>query len=326
MNTIPQNLYDLFRREVQYCVPSYHRNYVWDQKKWQALWNAIIEKSELRLAGDSSGYFIGVIVVQPVENDELATENEGLITYNIIDGQQRLLTFQIILCVIRNICLEDNHTEVTVLIDKDNLISNSSVGEAHATQGAQYKLIPKPNDNDAFCTVIDGGPQATSSAHGIFQAYYYFMNQISSYVESDRERMKQLLSTIIYDFTILEFDLSDPPVKFETSRPSGRKMSEFDLLRYDLFLRAGSDSEKLYTKYWSHFETDVFWDDETSVEFLRDFLIAKLGPDCPETDDLFNVYRNYYCRKLAADQGVEHELSELKQHAEVYRKMVERDA
>ena len=103
-------------------------------------------------------------------------------------------------------------------------------------------------------------------------------------------------------------------------------MSEFDWLRNDLFLRAGSDPEKLYTKYWSHFETDTFWDDETLVEFLRDFLIAKLGPDCVDTDNLFDVYRNYYSRKLAADQGVENELSELKQHAEVYREKVERDA
>ena len=317
MSTIRQNLYDLFRGEVQYRVPYYHRNYAWDQKNWQTLWNDIIEKSQLRLAGDSSDHFTGIIVVQPVENGGSATENGGLITCNIIDGQQRLATFQIILCVIRDICLLDNHTEITDLIDEDNLV----------TQGARSKLIPKSIDNDAFRSVIEGGVLVTSGHHPIFQAYDYFKGQALSYVARDRKKMKQLLSAIIYGFTFLESDLSEPPGKiFETSGPSGRKRSEFDLLRNDLFLRAGSASEKLYAKYWSHFYTDVFWGDETLVQFLRDFLIAKLGPGCVETDNLFDVYRNYYCKTLTANQSVEHEFAELKQHAEVYREMIERDA
>ena len=325
-----QNLYDVFRREVQYRIPFYHRNYVWDQKNWHDLWNDIIEKSQLRLAGDSSEHFIGVIVVQPVEDEEfvLPSENEGLITYNIIDGQQRLATFQIILCVIRDICLLDNHTDITHFMDKDNLVLNTRVGEAHDTQGTRYKLILKPTDNDAFCSIIDGSAQATSSHHPIFQAYDYFKDQVLSYVAGDHEKMKQLISAIIYDFILLEIDLSKPSQKiFETSLPNnGQRMSEFDFLKNDLFLRAGSDSEKLYTKYWSHFDTDMFWDDETVVQFLRDFLIAKLGPGCIETDNLFNVYQNYYRRRLTADQGVEHEFAELKQQAEVYRERVERDA
>ncbi|MYA56674.1 DUF262 domain-containing protein [Candidatus Poribacteria bacterium] len=72
----------------QYKIPIYQRRYVWNRKNWDNLWIDVKHRS-------SNGLFTGIIVTR------LQDDPGDLEIYDVIDGQQRLTTFQIILCVIR---------------------------------------------------------------------------------------------------------------------------------------------------------------------------------------------------------------------------------
>ena len=162
----------------------------------------------------------------------------------------------------------------------------------------------------------------------MLQAYSYFKAQFEAYIAGNSEEMSGLLFAVVNGFVVVDIhlDSSDIPENiFESINASGRSLSEFDLLRNNIFLRAGVDSNRLYHEYWQHFDDDAFWTPETLSQFLLDFLTAKLGIEI-ETGDLFTLYDWHYRSTLEMSQGVEHELAELRRHAEVYRKKIERDA
>lgn len=61
-------------------IPDYQRNYCWEDKQVKALWNSLKEIPQ------NSNYHLGTIILQK--------DKEG--KYNIIDGQQRLVTLTLI--------------------------------------------------------------------------------------------------------------------------------------------------------------------------------------------------------------------------------------
>ena len=86
------NISKLFSHPVQYKVPHYQRWYVWNKTNWRTLWEDILAQCQ-----DSyKEHFTGSIVTREISKGEPEI-------FEVIDGQQRLTTFQIILCVIRDI-------------------------------------------------------------------------------------------------------------------------------------------------------------------------------------------------------------------------------
>ena len=63
-------------------IPDYQRNYCWEDKQVNDLWNSLIEIPN----DDNSAYHLGTIILQKKEDG----------TYAVIDGQQRLVTLSLI--------------------------------------------------------------------------------------------------------------------------------------------------------------------------------------------------------------------------------------
>ena len=120
-------------------------------------------------------------------------------------------------------------------------------------------------------------------------------------------------------------NLSDQSEKiFESLNSTGRKLSGFEYLRNNLFLRAGElggDSESgdsysdiFYREYWP-FEEDEngfhYWDTDRLDSFLKAFLIAQLGPKFfdEKNMDLFDLYRVY---STSFAGGIEDEFKQLR--------------
>src|ERR1700686_4226946 len=76
-------------RECFYIVPDYQREYVWTEKEVQQLLEDVNEQFD---DGDRREYFIGTVLVSPTEQKN---------HFEVIDGQQRLTTFFLLLCALR---------------------------------------------------------------------------------------------------------------------------------------------------------------------------------------------------------------------------------
>ena len=330
---------ELFHEKlVQYKIPLFQRHYVWDFYVWEPLWKDITEKVKYNKGRSTSSrkrHFTGAIVTQLLDTIEGEVPK-----YEVIDGQQRLTTFQIILCAIREICEKrypliatnaDNH-----MVNKDFLLTNY--------HDERYKLIREESRSDEsdFLLLVD---RKVSQCKGgnILEAYNYFREKIKKYAD-DQQEMSALFTSISTDFGVVQIEIdsrNDESEKiFASLNATGKLLSEFDHLRNNLFLRARTSEEEedseslrkdLYGNYWSHFEEDEYWKNR-SRDFLRVFLVAKLGPD--EVDSaLFDIYQRKYLRKLQDNLGftegdpelVIHEFNELKKYAEVYQEEIDND-
>ena len=317
MNVDQVTLSAIFKPSVQFRIPLFQRHYVWDRtKQWEPLWLDISQQMKV----GSTSHFTGTIVIQQ------QPASPGVQIFDIIDGQQRLTTFQIMLCAIRDICTQNRHTEIANEVCK-YIINN---GEAELKPEERYKIIPTKRNKASFIALIDGDTR--NSTGKVYAAYSYFRDKIRDHVDIDPKKIKNLYEVIIKNFGIVQIRISeaDKPEKiFETLNARGEELLEFDKLRNNLFLRAHTSRDDLYEKYWEHFEDD-YWDPDikkigTSYEnFFHHFLIANLGTEDVKPE--FITYERKYMDKLKQkDKTVEDEFILLKDYSDVYRKMTDCD-
>ena len=309
---------ELFKPKVQYKIPLFQRYYVWgEDAQWELLWDDIVRQHDLQVQGKSPAHFTGAIVIQ----ETLASD---VPQYDIIDGQQRLTTFQIILCAIRDICTENKYADMAS--DLGCYIQNQ--GEMPKGD-AKYKLIPTKRDRDSFISLVN--ERVDESRGRIFSAYSYFYDKIREYVDMDKERLHSLFLCIKNHFRFVQIpiDETDRPEKiFESLNARGKKLFEFDLLRNNLFLRARENRDGLYERYWRHFE-DHYWtrevkkDETFSDIFLQHFLMAKLRTESVKPE--FLTYERKYLPELKKrrDTTMEDEFSDLKRYSEVYQQITD---
>ena len=309
----------LFEANVVFNIPLFQRSYVWNEDdQWKPLWEDIsrlISNSQTAM----STHFTGVIVIQ-------GQNLPGSIPkYEIIDGQQRLITFQLIFCAIRDICALNDYTKLENSVD--NYIRNQ---DPLLERDEEYKLQLTKRDREAFMSLVD--KREIENRGRIHEAYDYFLKKIKGYVGKDESIIKTLFFSIRDRFKFVQILIEDhddekPERIFESLNARGKELLNFDLLRNNLFLRARGNKDDLYEKYWEDFD-DPYWDPETRIgtsceDFLQHFLITKLKQANVKKE--YFVYEREYLENLPEKASVEYEFSELNRYSEVYREMVECD-
>ena len=394
------DLNKLFNIDVQYKVPIYQRRYVWDESNWKALWKDILARLDLEPIEEKDPkdpeslvrrceqstenvsrviyqdtHFTGVIVTDPIP------KSESLERFEVIDGQQRLTTFQIIFCVIRDI-FESNNCRAQA--DDANALIKNKPAVSQRFSDATYKFVLTEYDKKEFEKVAGGDyglviPDAFNEktnfldddklrhvrsavflnpddlSVNVLKAYNYFYEWLRIYMKGnfDYKKLDNLLNTIKIQFTVVKIQL-DPTDKsekiFESINATGRKLSEFDYLRNNFFLRSkslGQNAKRkrsyrdiLYKDYWDFENNHSYWTPEKLQEFLRTFLIAKLGPKCFESTQAdgngkkdkkaFEVYQDPYIKNIKKDviklkdQDIKRELGKLDESdKEIKRKFIE---
>ena len=80
-----QSINDILSRNCAYIIPLNQRKYVWDESEW----NELFEDLFLIEQKDDYAHFLGSFVFSKIKNKN---------KFEVIDGQQRLITISIILC------------------------------------------------------------------------------------------------------------------------------------------------------------------------------------------------------------------------------------
>ena len=110
---------DLFQKDVRYIIPPFQRPYVWTQDdQWEPLWEDVrsvaenyleeLERSgndEIEANQRTSPHFLGAVVLKQVP-----TATRDIDQREVIDGQQRVTTLQLLLDAIQQVC-EDSEQQ-----------------------------------------------------------------------------------------------------------------------------------------------------------------------------------------------------------------------
>ncbi len=338
-----------------FVVPLYQRRYVWDDTNLVRIWEDIIDQVNIPSTERGEGHFTGPIVTRSIDGNQNS--------YEVIDGQQRLTTLQIILCVIRDLCtgvrglknggvakdaeehvLESPENHRLTLTKYDRLtfkeIVNRKYGEKFHDAFDETKSELQPEKIAEVISKVYRGKPISSN---ILDAYKFFYRQIRRHIQKGEVNAANLFSVITSDFKLMHLSLNETDRVeaedvFESINATGLMLSDFDYLRNNLFLRArklGSDSEGKLKRdnfyndrdYWP-FEED-FWNAKRQRSFLRTFLKAAWDPACLEEENpkSFEEYRKYSkdLEKTYSDdrKRILYEFKQLSAWAESYRRLKE---
>jgi uncharacterized protein with ParB-like and HNH nuclease domain len=244
-----------------YIVPDYQREYVWEEKQVEQLLADLLEAYE---ADSKKAYFLGTIV----------TYDSGS-QFELIDGQQRLTTFFLMLCVIKHLYHAKN--ESTDLIE--NLIFSPTMDPDGNTIHS-YHLQLQYEDAGNCLELIEKGQgrpkNLTDSGERLFNAVKV-INDFLVDKFSDLAQLKKFVYFLLYvtSFVRIEtHDITDALKIFETINQRGKGLDPMDLLKNMVFRQVNrSKFEKLNLK-WKEITSALESIEEKPLRFLRYFIMA----------------------------------------------------
>lgn len=337
METFKRTPLQLFNLPQHFLVPLFQRPYVWkEEEQWEPLWKDVRRVAELRISEPhlNPQHFLGAVVLQSHDPG-----SQQLTTWNVIDGQQRLTTLQL---------LTDATCAVFAQTGQDRLASQleglTHNAEHFVSEGeARLKLRHLNNDRDAFDEVMTSEPPVdhvslTHADSRIVQAHAFFSTAVSQWLgdASHKEfyfKAEQLTHVLLEDLQLVTIELTaseNSQEIFETLNARGTPLTAADLVRNFVFQRLeaeGGDTKRAYKDDWP-FETK-FWTREVSVGrylvsrsslFLNQWLIARLGEDI-SPQSTFTRFKSYV--EHHAGQNIADLLPVLKTQAKLYEAWTE---
>ena len=153
MQANPRKLLDLFGNTLRYVVPIFQRHYVWEQEtQWEPLREDIREKVFKRLSKQNTmPHFLGALILDQARKKS----TKEVSRFVVIDGQQRLVTVQIILATLRDVAFTKNLTNIGTAVERYILNPDPELMENSGEE--IYKLWPTQFNREVFCSVINAG-------------------------------------------------------------------------------------------------------------------------------------------------------------------------
>lgn len=259
-------------RECFYIVPDYQREYVWTDKEVHQLLDDIDEQLD---TGNSREYFIGMVLVSPT-----AQKNH----YEVIDGQQRLTTFFLLLCALRQ--LFEGEPQCQTL---GGLISTSYT-DGEGNSQTSLKLEPRyENAGEVLGRIValNADPQTTSAgvrAAGIpsFGSLENLLNAYGTlhrYLEDnydDTAKLRKYWGYLANNVVFIQIstDVSSALKIFETINERGVGLNPMDLLKNLLFTHVKQEQFTQLKDEWKKITKPLEKAKEKPLRFLRYYLMA----------------------------------------------------
>ena len=335
-------------------MPVYQRHYAWDtgdNGQITRLWEDIEEKAKEFLAGGVAyPHYIGAIIVAEPLNQPFGTVRQRL----IVDGQQRITAFQLVLTAIREVARQNEFENLLPVIN--SYLFNEISGGMSKPEVEKYKLWPSSFDRKLYHDVVNNpasdipgiyskyfhknGNLKWGSAARLLTSYWYLIKQIIAFVNDDdngemepSRRLSAILGGFLSGFRVVVIQLDDKDDAqeiFASLNGLGKPLTPIDLIRNDIFYRAkqaNEDDEALFEGHWKIFE-EPFWESMARQGRFKkpriDFFLGHVlvAETCREVNlgKLAAEYQNYARgRKLPS---VAAEIEQIIKYVETYRTLV----
>lgn len=296
METFKRTPLQLFNLPQHFVIPLFQRPYVWkEDEQWEPLWKDVRRVAELRLEEPhrNAQHFLGAVVLQAHD-----AGSNRVTTWNVIDGQQRLTTLQILMDAASAVLTQSGADRFSSQLESLTHNSANFVPDGDS----RLKVRHLNNDQHAFIEVMlaEAPVDYGSLKHAdslIARAHQYFTTAVAQWLgdhSAPNHLMKaeQLATVLQNDLQLVTIELlstENSQEIFETLNARGTPLTAADLVRNFVFQKLeaeGADTAKAYREDWP-FETR-FWTKEVSVGryfvsrsslFLNQWLIAQTGEE-----------------------------------------------
>ena len=308
--------------DVQFILPRFQRAYAWEDKDWQTLWN----DAKKIMASNTTNleHFLGAMVVVNIETGI----NEPR-SYQLVDGQQRLLTISIFLCALRNLAKnEDFHREI-----RDYLVNKHREGLQH------YKILPTVNNDDQriWRSLLENDTPSENQGNSLInRSYRYFHKAIDSYAQENEINLAEMFRNFkkFLKVAVIYLDRDEQTHQiFESLNKTGKRLTQADLVRNYIAMRLNTkQQDEIWDNYWREIENLLKDSENVSSRgrrigqltgFFRHYL-ARQTYSLPNVDDVYEKFRDYMNeRSRDDDDQFEVEMKTLHHYANHYKRLLD---
>lgn len=226
-NTENRKIADLYQRPCRYVIPRYQRAYVWKEANWHELLTDVKftmqAKDEMKWS-----HFLGTIVLNSFSSKKKSERIEGIIDYEIIDGQQRITTVYLMLLALYK---QFKHINTEVSNKRAEYIYSTFIVSLSA-DSEQIVMIDNPELDSDIREVIDTSrkDKPLSKSNKMYGLFKYFSDEFESY---DFSTLDTFLNRLL-EINVVEI-ISDQEEEiyniFEVLNARGQKLKQIELLK-----------------------------------------------------------------------------------------------
>ena len=285
--------------KADFLIPDYQRPYAWNQDQCQTLWDDLVNftvpgGNHEKFDSKKDEYFLGSIVAFQ-ENDK----------HEIIDGQQRLTTFMLILRAF--------HKEFENRQDNDGINIRKNIekciwkyDEFENPLKDELKItseVAGDDDKDEFLSILKNGDAPKEYKSQYAENFRFFENKIREMRNYNSSNNQYIVTRLLKNCAILfvEAETQDSALRiFSTLNDRGLPLADADIFKSKFYkLYSDKNQKNDFIKEWKKLEeiTEEIFNpqqgtpmDELFTKYMY-FLRAKNGTTGSTTESLRNFFR-----------------------------------
>lgn len=343
MDVKVQSFEALFGTELHCVVPIFQRPYVWnEEEQWDPLWEDIEQTAteylehlqesdgnETEAANRTRRHFMGAIVLQQ-EQTPIGQPKQ----VQVIDGQQRLTTIQLLLNAASEVYTSRGYQQHSAGLD-------SLVQNRRASGPTRFKLRPSADDQAAFQAAMSNDWSTGDHRDSpVVDCHRYFKQTIDNWIatgerEYTEEARAHALFVSLYGLlklAVIELsERDDPYIIFETLNARGTPLTPGNLVKNYILQVAGRDigadeHDEFYRQFWKPLEAD-YWRKEARTgalirsqldAFLQYWLVSTVLKDV-RFESVFPTFKEHAEQLLERGRSIGSIAEEVNQAAGIYK-------
>ncbi|MCY4083133.1 MAG: RecQ family ATP-dependent DNA helicase [Caldilineaceae bacterium] len=246
-------LVSIFSDRYRFEIPEYQRPYAWTTEQTGELLDDLLHAMEhVESVREASPYFLGSIVT---------IKNGPQPHAQIVDGQQRLTTLTILLCVLRELASEES--------DRGDIHSYVyAPGRESAGIPGHYRLAVREGDREFFQNNIQkmgrlrsllerSSANLSDSQQKMLENVRYLYNALAKRDEKLRKILTQFLAQRCYLVVVSASDQNAAYRIFSVLNDRGLDLSPTDILKADIIGALPESIRSRHTEIWEEVEEDL---------------------------------------------------------------------
>ncbi|MEQ1669759.1 MAG: DUF262 domain-containing HNH endonuclease family protein [Hyphomicrobium sp.] len=305
-------------------VPVYQRPYSWGDNQVQQLLDDLIEAAGLGTETETDGsYFLGTILLMdaPGTLTLRLTPKMSPREFDVVDGQQRLVTLITLFCVLRD-------------LDAKKSIAKRVQGMVHAQQGSRFfrterfrmhlssrdrALFEQHVLQDASTALKPETPFLSPSERSMLAMRDLLVSELKGMSDDVRARLFDFISENCEVVVIVSHDIDRAHRTFVVLNERGKQLQRDDILKADILSRVsgtdinwiartwdemGAELGKEFEIFFSHIRKIYGYDNRQVVSGVRS-VVSDVGGAVPFINDVFvPLARTYQTIRNASAPGL----------------------
>ena len=285
--------------KADFLIPDYQRPYAWNQDQCQTLWDDLVNftipgGNHEKFDSKKDEYFLGSIVAFQ-ENDK----------HEIIDGQQRLTTFMLILRAFHK-DFENRQDNNGINIRQNIEKCIWKYDEFENPLKDELKIISEvagDDDKDEFLSILKNGTAPKEYKSQYAENFRFFENKIREMRDYNSDNNQYIVTRLLKNCAVLfvEAETQDSALRiFSTLNDRGLPLADADIFKSKFYkLHSDKNQKNDFIEEWKKLEeiTDEIFKpsqgtpmDELFTKYMY-FLRAKNGTTGSTTESLRNFFR-----------------------------------